>query len=204
MCKLTFIIPTIGRNTLTNTIKSLENQTNINWKAIIIFDGIQPNIQTTNPKIKIIEVKKLGININSAGNVRNEGIKHANTEWVAFVDDDDILTKNYVKTFYNEINRFKNMDVIIFRMHNKDNRILPELYTKNFYLGKVGISFAVKTPIIKKIKFVPSRTEDFDLLKKLRQKSYKIMISPYIRYLVKNTYSINHNKIIGNRLFINR
>ena len=78
MSKLTFIIPTIGRNTLSNTIKCLENQTNINWKAIIIFDGIKPNIQTTNPEIKIIEVKKLGTNINSAGNVRNEGIKHAN------------------------------------------------------------------------------------------------------------------------------
>ena len=78
------------------------------------------------------------------------------------------------------------MDVIIFRMHNKDNRILPELYTNNFYIGKVGISFAVKTPIIKKFKFIPSKTEDFDLLKKLRQKSYKIMISPYIRYLVRN------------------
>ena len=41
MNKITFIIPTIGRDTLSNTIKSLEEQTNQNWNAIIIFDGIK-------------------------------------------------------------------------------------------------------------------------------------------------------------------
>jgi glycosyltransferase involved in cell wall biosynthesis len=207
MSKLTFIIPTIGRKTLSNTIKSLENQINQNWNAIIVFDGIKPNIKTVNPKIRIIQIKKLGTNINSAGNVRNVGIKHAKTEWVAFVDDDDILTKNYVQTFYNEIDEFKDIDVIIFRMHNNDNRILPEIKTDNFYKCKVGISFAVKTEIVKKqIKFYPSRTEDYDLLNKLRQKSFKIMISPYVRYLVKNKFKnvIDYNNIIGNRLFINK
>jgi glycosyltransferase involved in cell wall biosynthesis len=207
MSKLTFIIPTVGRKTLSNTIKCLENQKNQNWNAIIVFDGIKPNIKTVNPKIRIIQTKKLGTNINSAGNVRNVGIKHAKTEWVAFVDDDDILTKNYVQTFYNEIDEFKDIDVIIFRMHNKDNRILPEIKTDNFYKNRVGISFAVKSNIVKKnVKFVPSRTEDYDMLNKLRAKSYKIMISPYIRYLVRNQFKnvIDHNNVIGNRIFINK
>lgn len=41
---VTFIIPTIGRDTLSKTIDSLINQTNPNWKAIIVFDGIPSNI----------------------------------------------------------------------------------------------------------------------------------------------------------------
>ena len=39
--KITFIIPTIGRDTLLNSINSLFNQTIKEWKAIIIFDGIK-------------------------------------------------------------------------------------------------------------------------------------------------------------------
>ena len=45
--KITFIIPTIGRPTLSKSIESLINQTNKNWEAIIIFDGIKPNIEVT-------------------------------------------------------------------------------------------------------------------------------------------------------------
>ena len=41
---ITFIIPTIGRETLKNTLISLQNQTIENWNAIIIFDGCNQNI----------------------------------------------------------------------------------------------------------------------------------------------------------------
>ena len=37
---ITFIIPTIGRLSLNDTINSLINLENKNWKALIIFDGI--------------------------------------------------------------------------------------------------------------------------------------------------------------------
>jgi glycosyltransferase involved in cell wall biosynthesis len=42
---ITFIIPTIGRNTLEKAIQSIEKQTNNNWKIIIIFDGIQSTLK---------------------------------------------------------------------------------------------------------------------------------------------------------------
>ena len=71
---VTFIIPTIGRNTLRNSIKSLLNQTETNWKAIIIFDGIKCNIKNNDERIKIIEIDKMGCGKNNAGNVRNHGM----------------------------------------------------------------------------------------------------------------------------------
>ena len=210
MSKLTFIIPTIGRKTLDNTILSLKNQTNPNWNAVIIFDGVKPNNTITDNRLKIIKIEKKGQDINSAGNVRNEGIQNSNTEWVAFVDDDDYLTNNYVETFYNEIEQFPDIDVIIFRMYIlNDNIILPPVDTDNFYINQVGISFTVKVGLLNStIKFIPSDHEDYNLLNLFRENSYKMMISPFIRYYVNydGNYINNEfteNKRIGNRVFIN-
>ena len=80
---ITFIIPTIGRSTLINSINSLLNQTDNNWNAIIVFDGIKQNITINDNRIKIIEITKCGLK-NSAGSVRNEGIKLCNNSLLVY------------------------------------------------------------------------------------------------------------------------
>lgn len=208
MNKITFIIPTIGRNTLIKTIKSLENQTNDNWDAFIIFDGIKSNIDINNSKIKIIEIDKMGVDKNSAGNVRNKGMEYAlslgTSEWFGFVDDDDTLSNNYVEIFNSEIQSYSYMDVIIMRM-NHDNIILPPLEIDDIYINKVGISFIMKANIFKnELKFIPDMREDFYYLMAIKNNNYKIMISPYITYFVGNTNNAEYDSnIIGNRVFIN-
>ena len=199
---ITFIIPTIGRITLKDTLLSLINQTNSNWKAIVIFDGIKPTINFPDDRIKIIKSPKLGEGVNSAGNVRNYGIKYVTTPWVAFVDDDDSIKNTYVDTFLNEIN--ENVDVIIFRMLSIFDDIyisLPPNDVSNFYEDFVGISFALKKEIFNHIMFEPSIREDFKLLEKIRENNYKIMISPYLLYFVRN-YNHYYSDIF-NRVFIN-
>ena len=94
---LTFIIPTIGRKSLKNTIKSLYKQTDSKWKCIIIFDGIKPNIYFNDSRIKIIKCDKLGKGVNSAGNVRNYGMQFVDTKWISFVDDDDMISPFYIR-----------------------------------------------------------------------------------------------------------
>lgn len=96
---ITFVIPTIGRDTLQNAIQSIENQTDDNWKIIIIFDGVKSTINITNPKIQILEIEKIGKDRNSAGNVRNYGMNYVDTDWIAFLDDDDTIAEDYVETF---------------------------------------------------------------------------------------------------------
>ena len=87
--------------------------------------------------------------------------------------------------------------------------ICPDLSTDNFYNGRVGISFAMKKSIFNNnIIFVPSCTEDYFILDKIRENNYKIMISPYLRYFVRNIPkeeidAFTKNKIIGNRVFLN-
>lgn len=197
---LTFIIPTIGRETLSLTLQSLKNQTITNWKAIVIFDGIEPNISETDPRITIIKTPiKLGQGYNSAGLVRNYGIKFVNTEWVAFVDDDDSITPNYVESFLSEL--WLDPDVIIFRM-TLDDRVCPSIDSTNFFIKNVGISFAVKTELVSKFIFIPSIEEDFEFLDKVRLKKYKIIVSPHITYTV-NKYNTINIPLMGKRGFVN-
>ena len=200
---ITFIIPTIGRSTLINSINSLKNQTIKDWYAIIIFDGISCNIDIDDNRIKVLECDKKGININSAGEVRNYGMSFVETKWIAFLDDDDIIETDYIETFYNEMNLYNDLDIIIFRM-NDNGRIIPKLKTDNFYLCDVGISFILKKEIYDEgCKFTPDGAEDFLYLDKIRKLGKRMMISPYVKYYVRNSnFDIGDNNI-GNRVFIN-
>ena len=199
--KITFIIPTIGRATLSNSIQSLLNQTNNNWEAIIIFDGIKPNIEINDNRIKVLQIDKKGRDKNSAGLVRNIGMKYVNTNWIGYLDDDDYLANDYINCFYNELKLNPDMDVLIFRMNDK-NKILPELETDNFYLNHVGISFVIKKKIFdNNLIFIPSSGEDFEYLNLIRNNNYKIIISPYIKYFVRSE-DMNNN-VFGNRVKIN-
>ena len=55
---ITFIIPTIGRDTLKRSIKSIEDQTSDQWKVIVIFDGVKSTINNSNSKIVGVTNKK--------------------------------------------------------------------------------------------------------------------------------------------------
>lgn len=202
--KITFIIPTIGRSTLQDSINSLLNQTNSNWKAIIVFDGTDPTLTVDDARITITKSAKLGIEVNSAGNVRNFGINLADTEWVAFLDDDDSVKNTYVEIFYNEL-LFVNNDIIIFRMIGPPfPEVLPLPESTDFYICQVGISFAAKKLIFDSgTKFIPSGTEDYNFLAECRIKGYKIMISPYLLYFVRTYDSNSYENITSNRAFIN-
>jgi glycosyltransferase involved in cell wall biosynthesis len=202
MNNITFIIPTIGRKTLENSINSLLNQTITDWKAIVIFDGVSPTININDNRIKIIQIEKLGLHINSAGNVRNYGISLANSKWIAFLDDDDIISFDYIETFYKELKIYPDLDVLIFRMKQND-RIIPKLSTDNFYICDVGISFIMNKDIYNNnLKFIPDGAEDFLYLNKIRNSNYKIIISPYVKYFVREK-NINMFNDKGNRVLIN-
>ncbi len=183
--KITFIIPSINRPSLPRTIDSLIRQKNPNWKAIIIFDGVKSNINITDNRFSIINIDKIGKR-NNAGEVRNIAIKEVNTEWCGFVDDDDMLLNNYVELFYEYITNESYLDLILFRMKIFKN-IVPKNNKDNLIVNNVGISFCTKTNILKEYKFIPSDTEDFNLINRLNKDKKKIMISDKIAYLVRNT-----------------
>ncbi len=202
MTFITFIIPTIGRNSLYETLKSLITQNDKDWNAIVIFDGIDINELIIDNRIIYIKTEKLGkIDIkNNSGLVRNYGMKYINdnklkTEWIGFVDDDDCLSNTYINKLKEEIEITKTMEVCIFRMVYQNGHVLPLKTDKNIYRGKVGISFAIKSKISNKILFYNNPFEDYIFLKELQVKKYKIVISSYITYFVNSTSNEKEHEI---------
>ena len=59
MSIITFIVPSINRPTLGNTIQSLLNQTNPNWKCFVLYDGVDGK-DFTDPRIETFKLEKLG------------------------------------------------------------------------------------------------------------------------------------------------
>jgi glycosyltransferase involved in cell wall biosynthesis len=180
MALITFIVPTIGRPTLKNTLDSIKSNTDGDWNAIVMFDGIEPTLESDDHRIQILKMEKTGTR-NNAGLVRNNAIKLVTTPYVGFVDDDDIITSSYVSDL-----KKIDVDVVIFRMKN-GSRISPSVHATDFVIYDVGISFCVKTDLFMKenIWFIPSDTEDFDLLDRYRNSGKNIHISPHVNYIVR-------------------
>ena len=191
---ITFIIPTIGRITLINSINSLLNLKDNDWNAIIIFDGIKNNIdiKDLDNRIKIIEIEKSGIEDikNNAGIVRNIAFdiileSDNKPDWIGFLDDDDYLSSDYICCLKDEIKINPIIDVCIFRMAYENGCIIPQKNDRNIIRNKVGISFCLKYDLIKDNKFINSPFEDYIFLKNLQHKKYKILISSYVCYFIR-------------------
>ena len=203
---ITFVIPTIGRESLIIAINSLFNLNKLNWNAIIIFDGVKKNINIDDERIIIIELeKKEGLvdKYNKAGYVRNIGFSYIkNSEWIGFLDDDDSLSNDYIEKLENEIELNNSIDVCVFRMIYDNDIILPGKIDKSINKNRVGISFALKSYITNNIKFSNSQYEDYFYLKELEYKNYKIVISPYICYYVRMSQinNIDNEKNNNNKL----
>jgi len=184
--EVTFIIPSIGRETLKRSINSLIEQTNDNWRAIIIFDGVKPNFEPTD-KIKVLSVKKIGsfgTHHGESGLVRNFGLDVCETEWVSFLDDDDTVDKNYVEYLLNNGDK----DLVIFRMLYKNGSIIPKKLDNTIRFGNVGISIAFKKKFLDMgIRFKKNRNgEDYDFINDVLSKTDNYIITD------KTYYNVNY------------
>ena len=190
-------------------------QTCPEWKAIIVFDGIEPTLNPDDPRIQIIQSPKLELELGKdrpvgAGHVRNYGIQHATTEWVAFIDDDDTITRNYVECFLEEMQN-NGCDLILFRMtpiiHHEyytELILMPASYAEDFVKNDVGISFAVKKSVFDSgIVFETGEFEDFVFLEKVRRNNNTIIISPYVLYLIRYYSEVDKMILADTRVFIN-
>jgi glycosyltransferase involved in cell wall biosynthesis len=199
---ITFIIPTINRNTLYRSILSILNQTITSWKIIVLFDGCETDDPLLiglldNTRILSLSVKKCGKEMNergshgSAGEVRNIGMKLVTTPWIGFVDDDDHLDTKYIENLLLEMNETNNVDVVLFRMI-QDYSIIPSISCRELKEGEVGISFAVRTSLVRSgFLFQQSRIEDLTFIKQLENHHKKIVISPFISYYVQKSTNIS-------------
>ena len=193
-----FIIPSIGRDSLIDTIQSLSNLTDNNWSALIIFDKVKNPITINQANIHFIETENKVGKIdkkNNAGLVRNIGFSYIRknnikTKYIAFVDDDDTLHPNYIEHLKDNTTKFSNPDVIIFRMMYSNYQIIPHPQTRKLQVKNVGISFAVKSNLIEneEILFQNHPFEDYIFLQSCKVMKKKIIISNYVNYFVRATF----------------
>lgn len=178
---VTFIIPTLGRYSLHTTLQSLREQTNPNWKSIIVFDRHDITIPNED-KFEIYKLEREGGM--SAGTVRNFALDKVNTEWVAFVDDDDWLSPNYTQRIFDWGKKF---DLIVFTYRDVENgNTQPPHNLNRLVRCNVGISFAIRTSIVKdnNIKFIPGGVEDFQFIEDCVNAGANWVITHEVLYFV--------------------
>jgi glycosyltransferase involved in cell wall biosynthesis len=89
---ISIIIPTYNRSALIGeSIQSVLNQSYTHWELIIVDDGSDDDTQQVvsnfrDERISYHSIAHCGI----FGKVRNEGLRRANGEYVAFLDSDDL------------------------------------------------------------------------------------------------------------------
>lgn len=182
---ITFIIPSINRPTITRTVDSLLNQTDPNWNAIILYDGVN-GMTFNDERIKTFEIPKTGLigpNNGQSGLVRNKGIEMVKTEWIGFLDDDDTINPKYVESLLSNYSKY---DFIVWRMVYQNGLILPEITTNDLVFGRVGISISYKNKF-NNLLFDNNRDgEDFDFLMKLKKLTNNWVITPEVFYNVRH------------------
>lgn len=206
MCFIVFIIPTIGRNTLIDSINSvMKLNGNYEWKILVIFDGIKNNLVdlNTNDNIMILETEKCGnINIkNNGGMVRNIGINYLidnkiESKYIGFLDDDDTIHPEYINNLLKEEELF-DFDCIIFRMMYENYNIIPHPLTTKIEMKNVGISFLLKYEIInnENFRFINHPYEDYVFVNKIKNNKKKILISKFVNYFVRTNFEKCKNEI---------
>ena len=180
----TFIIPTIGRNTLKRAIESVLALDNT--LVLVVYDGFNQKPPIIHDDVIYLETKKPCKN---AGIVRNLGIsyiaKNVNTSYISFLDDDDIIKPDFNLVVKNH----KKYDVLIhsieFPYHPNGRKKLPIKSGTGIHRGNMGIAMSIKANILHKydIKFTNDKGEDYIFAKSLIDKGcshYKTGIITYI------------------------
>lgn len=117
--KISIIIPVYNqpREIFLNTISSIIQQNYADFELIIVDDGSKEemanlidDVALADLRIKVIHQKNGG-----EGNARNVGIMHASGEYIMFVDADDYVANNWIKTGI-ELAESKNADIVCGKM----------------------------------------------------------------------------------------
>jgi teichuronic acid biosynthesis glycosyltransferase TuaG len=190
---------------LRQTLKSIIFQSYRNWKLIIIDDCSNKETKnilkeySNNKKIKIFWQRKN----RGAGFCRNFGIKKSNSNYIAFIDSDDIWRKNKLKDQINFMKKNHYSFSYTFYETFGDNRReikTPLKFDYSTFIHNTSIATStilVKRNVIRNIKFLRTKIcEDYyfkcKLLKKIK---YAFCLN---KFLTK--YRVRKNSLQSNNL----
>lgn len=194
--------------TISKTIKSILDQSYQNWRLIIIDDN--SDIKTkkilstykNNKKIKIIFLKKNS----GAGYCRNFALKKTKSNYIAFIDSDDVWLKDKLKFQINFMIKnnydFTYTNYKTFSNYKSKINFIkpPQKFDFNNFVKNTSIgtsTMMIKSSLAKKSKFAQTKIcEDY---------YYKCQILKKIKYAyclpkVLTKYQISKNSLQSNKV----
>lgn len=194
-----------SKDFIEKTILSILNQTYTKWKLIIIDDS--SDVETRKKILKFKKFKKVKIFFlkrnRGAGYCRNFGIKKSNSKYIAFIDSDDIWSKNKLKTQIKFMKKNNHQFTYTnYKTIGNKKKIINTPKKLNFLNFIKNTSIATSTMIVTRkiaegVKFTNTKIcEDYffkcRILKKIK---FAYCLS---KYLVK--YRIRKNSLQSNKL----
>lgn len=218
---LTIFTPTYNRAYILESLyKSLVNQTNNNFKWLIVDDGSKDNTEElVNQWIdeNLIDIEYIKQENQGKHIAHNTGVDSCKTELFFCVDSDDYLLENAVEDILSGSDKIVESDVsgiVSIRMNkgkialgtdmprNVEYSSLSELYEKYDFKGDTSLIF--KTSILKKYKFPKIEDEKFmgeEYIYCQIDEHYKLYISNaryYVCEYLEDGYTTNMFKLIAN------
>jgi len=172
MTTLSVVIPTTGRDTLERAVQSAKACAD---QVIVVADGC-PDIPAD-----------LHVNCGAPGLARNAAAPHIWTDWVGFLDDDDVLVPDVYRA---AVEAHAETDLIVQRMKHPDLGLVPRPGTETQLIhGNVGISFAMRTALFREHPFIAGppltmRGEDYELVRRMLDQGRYVVVSGDVGYVV--------------------
>lgn len=213
---ISVIIPAYNsENYIKRCLESILVQTYTNYELIVVDDGSTDNtlkicreLQNQNEKIKIIEKENGGVS-----SARNVGLANTKGEYIAFIDSDDYVSKEYLEILV-RMTKINNAEMSICgvldrlengKILNKSKEITDVLTTEDavkFYLRSEYFFGTMWAKLIRKDVFEGiffneniQRGEDFDIFLRLLLKCKRINIDTK-KYCYN--YIVNDESLVRN------
>lgn len=212
--KISVVVPTFNRaNLLVELFECLLEQTFSDFEVIISDDGSNDNtkevVNQYSSKLNILYI--YNENWGGPARPRNLGIKSANSDWICFLDSDDLWRKEKLEEMYKIIVN-DNYDIIYHafccRIGSKSNIIgkpltisFISMFGKLLYEGNhfVNSSLCIRKEKLNQVGYLSEDkniigVEDYDLLLKLAKEKAKF----YYINKVLGEYRLNDDNISQN------
>lgn len=183
---------------LPDAIESALNQT-VPCKVIVVNDGSTDNSLEIAQKYPVKVINQVNKGLSSS---RNTGLMNCETDWILFLDADDILLPNCIEKIEEEIAK-SNPDVVglsfkEFGIRNTEIRLMPNPTIEDFKsANRIGYCSAIKVSVLKECGGYSPRMlwgyEDYALWFDLLTRGKKIVTIPDIVWL----YRTKENSMIN-------
>ena len=190
------IIPLYNKaQSITATLNSVLNQTFQDFEIVLVNDGSTDDSLTVAKQIHDSRIRFIDKENSGVSSARNIGVNKAKNEWIAFLDGDDLWTKDHLSSVINAMNKFPDSSVFCTGfsvLNNKEekvkdvffeNTIILENYFETVnkqkkYIIHTSAIVALKQRLVEVGLFNENLThgEDLDLWERLSRKENLVMV----------------------------